>query len=398
MLRRIRNEYSGDFPYGLGEFEAEAEFEQMLAQAARTAALALPLAAQWRVGLPSGRPLTTTTATNPVLGTPNSALVNRAVPAHRCGLVHANGTFRRRNLSAITHIVIHSLVADYAGVIDRWRRGLNCHKPHYVIRNDGEITQIVDESLIAIHGNGANNFSVGIEHDGYYNDPKYLTEAMYVRSAALSRDICLRHSIPIDGTCIIGHDQARGTSHGDPGGYWDWEYYLALAGWDGAPQRRPIRIVLDCNSPDFSSPGGAWTAANRLPVQHGPHPKHSYGTRYFRAPSTTGTYVPAVFRPRISVSGDYEVSAWWPVSGQNISDAVISVFAGNAPTPLLSRQVNQASIKERSRTTIALPNTPKWFSLGTVPLRAGDPVRIEVSRRSNRRGFVIADAVRLLKR
>ncbi len=75
------------------------------------------------------------------------------------------------------------------------------------MKNDGTATQVVPERLITSHGNRANAFSVGIEHDGLPNDPNQFTEALYQTSARLTRDICLRHGIPMNRKRIIGHDE-----------------------------------------------------------------------------------------------------------------------------------------------------------------------------------------------
>ena len=81
-----------------------------------------------------------------------------------------------------------------------------------------------------------------------FNDPATFTEDMYLASAALVRDICNRNGISVDRAHIIGHDEVTGTTHGDPGGYFDWDYYLALVRWDGSTAAtKPLRAVVDTN-------------------------------------------------------------------------------------------------------------------------------------------------------
>jgi hypothetical protein len=293
--------------------------------------------------------------------------------------------------------VIHSLAGHYASAVESWRTGRRCFKPHYVIRKDGEITQVVAERHIAQHANRANRYSVGIEHDGFAKDPRYFNEAMYVASAALTRDICLRNSIPMDGTHIIGHDDAPGTGHGDPGGYWDWDYYLALVRWDGRAATRPIRLVIDYNSYSFWPTSDRWRTRTRLPVRHGPHPKHSWGHKYYRVQPARDATDAAVFLADIPVTGSYELTAWWPVLSSNNPEVTIRVLAGGQFRPVFSTQVNQKTRSGRVRPTRALPNTPIWYRLGNVTANAGDTVWIEVSRRSSKPGWIVADAVRLLK-
>jgi hypothetical protein len=59
---------------------------------------------------------------------------------------------------------------------------------HYVVRSsDGQITQMVAEKDTAWHARSANPYSIGIEHEGYVDQPSWFTDAMYRSSAALTR-------------------------------------------------------------------------------------------------------------------------------------------------------------------------------------------------------------------
>lgn len=51
----------------------------------------------------------------------------------------------------------------------------------------------------------------------------------------------------------------------------------------------------------------------------------------------------------------------------------------------------------RTRRTLALPGTPIWYPLGSFLLRANDTVSVQISRRSNSAGWVVADGIRLMK-
>jgi hypothetical protein len=336
------------------------------------------------------------TATLPTFSA-DAPVADRVVPAHRCSVRrNADGTLQERAAGWITHVVIHMLQGHYAHSIESWRRGSSCFKPHYVVSKAGEVTQVVQERHVPAHANAANSYSIGIEHEGFATDPAELTEAMYAKSAALVRDICRRYRIPVDGTRIIGHDMAPGTGHGDPGGYWDWAYYLALVGWTGVQASRPVRVVLDYTSYSFWPTGDEWTTAERGPVQHAPHPKHSWGPRYYRV-RPTATDHPAVFMADIPAGGSYEVSAWWPVLADNNPEVTIRVLVGTNPRPVITARVNQSARTGRIRRTLALPNTPTWSRLGTVMAQAGDMVSVEVSSHSGRPGWIVADAIRLLR-
>jgi hypothetical protein len=327
----------------------------------------------------------------------DSPIVDRVVPAHRCSVrQNADGMLHERAAGRITHVVIHTIQGHYANAIESWRRGNKCVKPHYVISKAGEITQIVQERHIPPHANATNSYSIGIEHDGFATDPAEFTEVMYARSADLVRDICRRYRIPVDGTRIIGHDMAPGTGHGDPGGYWDWAYYLALVGWTGAQASRPLRVVVDYTSYSFWPTSDDWTTAERGLVQHAPHPKHSWGPRYYRV-RPTATDRPAVFIADVPTAGTWEVSAWWPVLADNNPEVTMRVRVGSSPVPAITSQVNQSTRTGRVRKTLALPNTPTWCRLGGVSAMAGDTVSVEVSSQSRRPGWIVADAIRLLR-
>src|SRR5207237_419339 len=60
------------------------------------------------------------------------------------------------------------------------------------------------------------------------------TEAMYQASSGLVRYMADRWGIRKDRAHIIGHYQVPGTTHHDPGPYWDWTHYMSLVRWDDA--------------------------------------------------------------------------------------------------------------------------------------------------------------------
>ena len=160
-------------------------------------------------------------------------------PAPSCNFSSRSGT----PVSAIT---IHTIQGTYAGAIS-WSQ--NCSSSvsyHYVIRsNDGQITQMVDETDKAWHVGSENPYTIGYEHEGYVTDPSWYTEAMYINSADLSRDIVNSgYGIPplrtyygassavvqVLGGCtkIKGHQHYPNQTHTDPGINWDWEKYYRL--------------------------------------------------------------------------------------------------------------------------------------------------------------------------
>ncbi|MCE4947952.1 N-acetylmuramoyl-L-alanine amidase [Streptomyces albulus] len=102
---------------------------------------------------------------------------------------------------------------------------------HYTVRSqDGHVAQCVREHDVAWHaGNARYNWrSIGVEHEGRVDEPRWFTDALYTRSAALTAAICHRYGIPVDRRHIIGHHEVPGADHTDPGPLWDWSRYMRL--------------------------------------------------------------------------------------------------------------------------------------------------------------------------
>jgi N-acetyl-anhydromuramyl-L-alanine amidase AmpD len=136
-----------------------------------------------------------------------------------------------RTANDIDTIVIHVMQGYYNGTKSWFQNPSSNVSAHYIVRSsDGEVTQMVKEEDVAWHaGNWTyNEQSVGIELEGFINNPSWFTEAMYQSSAKLTRDIALRNNIPLDRKHIIGHIEVPGATHTDPGPYWDWNHYMTL--------------------------------------------------------------------------------------------------------------------------------------------------------------------------
>ncbi|MFE2653741.1 N-acetylmuramoyl-L-alanine amidase, partial [Streptomyces sp. NPDC059346] len=138
--------------------------------------------------------------------------------------------------AAVDKVVIHTTQGSYAGSISWYQNPASQVSAHYTIRSsDGEVTQSVREKDTAWHAGSANSSSVGIEHEGYVDNPAWYTEAMYRSSAALTKHLAARYNIPKNRSHIIGHSEAPGATHTDPGPNWDWNHYMQLIGGDPAP-------------------------------------------------------------------------------------------------------------------------------------------------------------------
>ncbi|MFF4018454.1 N-acetylmuramoyl-L-alanine amidase [Streptomyces sp. NPDC001843] len=131
---------------------------------------------------------------------------------------------------AIDRVVVHVTQGDYASAVKAFQDPAHQAAAHYIVREDGRVTQLIRELDVAFHaGNrGYNERSVGIEHEGFVEHASSFTDAMYAASARLTAAICRRYDIAVDREHLIGHVEVPGTDHTDPGRYWDWERYLGL--------------------------------------------------------------------------------------------------------------------------------------------------------------------------
>jgi len=110
---------------------------------------------------------------------------------------------------------------------------------HYTVRSsDGLVIRLVHDKDIALHsGNWRyNQTSIGIEHEGFVEDPTSFTDAMYQSSAKLTAYLAYKYAIPADRRHVIGHDEVPNpnqpgryggaSGHQDPGPYFDWDQYM----------------------------------------------------------------------------------------------------------------------------------------------------------------------------
>jgi N-acetyl-anhydromuramyl-L-alanine amidase AmpD len=149
-----------------------------------------------------------------------------------------NFTKSHRGPTSIDCIVVHATEGSFWGSVG-WLRNERAHaSSHFIVARSGRIVQLVHLSDIAWHAGNwrVNAESVGIEHEGWTDDPSGFTPAQYRASARLAAYIARRSLMPIDRAHIIGHSQVPapgggwgGSSHHtDPGRYWNWTRYLQL--------------------------------------------------------------------------------------------------------------------------------------------------------------------------
>ena len=131
----------------------------------------------------------------------------------------------------VERVIIHVAQQTFTETIGIFQNPAKQVSAHYVVRSgDGLVGQCVRERNIAWHAGNwdYNTRSIGIEHEGWVDQPSYFTHTMYERSAMLTADICERYGLPKDRAHNIGHHEVPGSDHTDPGANWDWVRYIRL--------------------------------------------------------------------------------------------------------------------------------------------------------------------------
>ncbi|SFE28714.1 N-acetylmuramoyl-L-alanine amidase [Streptomyces mirabilis] len=131
----------------------------------------------------------------------------------------------------LDYVVIHVTQETFPRTVAIFQNPQKKVSAHYLVRSaDGHVAQCVRERDIAWHAGNwdYNTRSIGIEHEGWVDQPAYFTNALYEESAKLTAAICAKHGIPKDRAHIIGHYEVPGTDHTDPGPNWDWTRYIKL--------------------------------------------------------------------------------------------------------------------------------------------------------------------------
>lgn len=193
---------------------------------------------------------------NGVAYQPRASVLQQATPRSSdygpaiSDIISCNYNTRPNGANSISAVTIHDMEGSYAGSISWFHNCSSSVSAHYCLRSsDGQITQCVPEYLRAWHVGSENDYTIGLEHEGYVNQTGWYTVAMYQSSAALVRDICNDYGINpkrtafwpwtgttyynqsgIPGACskIKGHQHYPNQTHNDPGPNWDWDYYYKL--------------------------------------------------------------------------------------------------------------------------------------------------------------------------
>lgn len=308
----------------------------------------------------------------------------------------------------IQRVVIHAIaLPDMTATVNRTATVLGRGtSSHYYVYRDGCIIQMVREANIAFHAGSppSNRNSIGIEHADLCNRPHSYTPQLYERSAELVRDIASRNGFNIsvfridtnnlNDATVVGHSDVDRS--GDPGPYWDWEYYWRLLNWDFRTQsRRPLRWV-SMIAAGQAVPAG-WQRRtrvqvlgehrDRIPNDECANRNHSYSDEYWRAEANTpGSNV--VFQFTIAREGLYKASLWWPNVSRANPATQVQLEVQKAGGPAMANAV----VNQRS-------GYGRWNDIGqpfTVPA-SGAQATVRILRNSREAGWILADAARMLK-
>lgn len=290
---------------------------------------------------------------------------------------HTNGysNTSRPGANDINKIIIHITQGSWSSAINWFNDSRAGVSAHYVVRSsDGFIGQCVEEEDIAYHAGNwpVNQTSIGIEHEGYGNDPGWLTSNLYNSSARLSAYLANKYNIPIDRNHFLGHKQVSSTAC--PGNYWDWDRYLRLvrnyAGGSDSSGGSYDKVVGNGFGARFRA-SSSWGTSTFSSQKHGVD--YRFATPR-KVKDTVG------FQFNIPRRGNYDVFGWWAADPGYNPRARFKIRTARG---WIVREYNQRT------------NGGRWVKLGTFDLRRGDMEYVRIARHSLGNGYVIADAIRI---
>ncbi len=286
----------------------------------------------------------------------------------------------RPSSNPINKIIVHTVQGRWWSARDWFKDSRAGVSAHYIVHSfDSDVNQSVREKDIAYHaGNWTyNQTSIGIEHEGYVENPGYwYTETMYRSSAGLSAYLCKKYNIPIDRAHVIGHYEVPGATHTDPGSGWDWAKYMAyVREAAGVTTTATYSQIVDNATVGRFSAGSNWKGSSYAATGH-------YGATH-RYSNPGSTFAPARFKIKVPARGTYDVYGWWPASSGHNDRTQFRIYTASG---WVGKVVSQRT------------NGGKWNLLGRYTLNAGDAYWVQVSNRSAGKGYIVADAVRIVRR
>jgi len=127
----------------------------------------------------------------------------------------------------INYIIVHFTEMLFADALERLMDESSQVSAHYLIKKDGEILQLVDDSNIAWHAGVSswhgqeklNQNSLGIEMDNMGDEP--FSDAQMESCIELSTSLMLKYNIKAEN--FIGHSDVAPSRKIDPGIFFDWQ-------------------------------------------------------------------------------------------------------------------------------------------------------------------------------
>jgi len=267
-------------------------------------------------------------------------------PAHP-----SNYSVSNRGVGTITRVVIHIQEGFYNGTIGWFQNPASGVSAHYVTRSsDGQVTQMVLEKDRAFHATVWNSSGVGIEHEGFSNNPGvWYTDTQYRASATLTRYLCQKYNIPRARTNIQGHKE-NGQSTSCPGP-WDWTKYMAYVSNNASyvdatlPGYIPANSQIDVTMRFTNLGTDDWSSTGTDPCQLGTASASPYFVSGDWISSTRATGVDATTAP--NAVGEFTFKLQTPSAAGSYSQAFQlyrSSIGAFGPVVTLNFTVGQSDI------------------------------------------------------
>lgn len=153
---------------------------------------------------------------------------------------------------AIQGIVIHRMVGTYQGTIAWFENPESNVSAHYLISQEGEVTQMVRDQEAAWHAGyksgtpppvfrdtNPNFVSIGIEcEDRTAEDTNFWTQKQLNTLVDLCKILVKQYNIPLDREHIVGHSQINPTGKPNcPGSHFPWDEFLVYL---TEPEEEPV--------------------------------------------------------------------------------------------------------------------------------------------------------------
>ena len=146
----------------------------------------------------------------------------------------------------ITHVVIHHSATPPTQSIYSmaWYHVNTKDMPsiqyHYVVQADGQVCWMNDDELLVWHGNGSNDYAIGVCLVGDFTH-EHPPEAQLQAARELIAHLETKHGRALD---VIGHKEAPRAATACPGDTWDeWKGELRMTETNG-PQTRTSKLGL----------------------------------------------------------------------------------------------------------------------------------------------------------